>query len=238
VKLSKEQYERYALELENDQYFYKRYIRLPTCGERRSLIRRQITSELGYYGTDIEDGEQLRRYFDDKWSITSDPEGQRKYDTLIDIWVAPQPTLNPRYLPLVDKIMKLGIGAKWEKAADQKGYASSLAAHFGYYCSGPDLVLLVNEVNNRRNQKRAAQPQKEEPTMNSPTPIEITTKTFVNGNDVSTMTDGQIYALIAGEEQRIRELRAIGNQPKRLVAEIAKREAGIQALVTYLDSKE
>ena len=183
MKLSKEQYERYALEFENEQYFYKRYIRLPTCGERRSLIRSRITSKLGhYYGTDIEDGEQLRRYFDDKWSITSDPEGQRKYDDLPNVWVAPQP--------------------KQPKQPEQP------------------------------------KPVKEEPIMNSPTPIEITTKTYVNGNDVSTMTDGQIYALIAGEEQRIRELRAIGNQPKRLVAEIAKREAGIQALVTYLDSKE
>jgi hypothetical protein len=185
VKLSKEQYERYALELENDQSFYKWYTHLPTCDERRSWIRSSIIAKLGhYYGADIEDGEQLRRYFDDLWGITSDPEGQRKYDTLIDIWDDDEP---------------------------------------------------VKPV---KSKKAAPSSTKEEPIMNSPTPIEITTKTFVNGNDVSTMTDGQIYALIAGEEQRIRELRAIGNQPKRLVAEIAKREAGIQALVTYLDSKE
>ena len=70
------------------------------------------------------------------------------------------------------------------------------------------------------------------------TPIEITTKTFVNGTDVSTMADSQIYALIAGEELRIRELSAITHAPRRLLTEILKRETGIQALVKFLDSKE
>lgn len=185
MKLNRKEYDRYAIRMENDPSFERRYIRLSTCGERRSAIRGFISSSLGhFYATDIEDGEQLRRYLDDLWNITSDPEGQCKYDTLIDIWNDDEP------------------------------------------------------VKSIKSKKAAPSSTKEEPIMNSPAPIEITTKTFVNGNDVSTMTDGQIYALIAGEEQRIRELRAIGNQPKRLVAEIAKREAGIQALVTYLDSKE
>lgn len=183
MKLTKAHYEKYVLEMENDPWFVRAYKANQTCGARRNRIRTYLAAKgNNYYCLDIEDGEQLRRYFDDRWGIQSDPEGQRKYDDLPNVWVAPQP--------------------KQPKQPEQP------------------------------------KPVKEEPIMNSPTPIEITTKTYVNGNDVSTMTDGQIYALIAGEEQRIRELRAIGNQPKRLVAEIAKREAGIQALVTYLDSKE
>jgi len=68
--------------------------------------------------------------------------------------------------------------------------------------------------------------------------IEITTVTLVNGADVSKMTDATIYGLIASEEGKIKELDAIQNKPKRLLAEIVKRQGGIAALVNYLDSKE
>ena len=70
------------------------------------------------------------------------------------------------------------------------------------------------------------------------TPIEITTKTLINGVDVKDYTDSQIYTLIAGQEADIKELEKIEAKPKKLVAEIEKRKAGIAALVTYLDSKE
>jgi hypothetical protein len=68
--------------------------------------------------------------------------------------------------------------------------------------------------------------------------IELTTKTLVNGKDVAEMKDSEVYALIAAQENKVKELEAIGNKPKKLVAEIDKRKAGIQALVDYLDSKE
>lgn len=68
-------------------------------------------------------------------------------------------------------------------------------------------------------------------------PIEITTKTLVNGNDISGYSDAELYEMIASEEKKIAELNKIENKPKRLVAEIEKRQAGIQALVNYLDSK-
>ena len=185
MKLTKAHYDKYVLEMENDPWFVSAYKAHQTCSMRRNRIRTYLADKGNdYHNLDIFDVEQLRRYFDDRWNITSDLEGQRKYDDLPNVWDDDEP---------------------------------------------------VKPV---KSKKAAPSSTKEEPIMNSPTPIEITTKTFVNGNDVSTMTDGQIYALIAGEEHRIRELRAIGNQPKRLVAEIAKREAGIQALVTYLDSKE
>ena len=69
-------------------------------------------------------------------------------------------------------------------------------------------------------------------------PITITTTTFVNGIDISKMADGEVFDLIASEEAVIEGLKKIKAQPKKLVAEIAKREAGIAALVAYLDSKE
>lgn len=76
----------------------------------------------------------------------------------------------------------------------------------------------------------------QEPTMSKP--IEITTKTLVNGADIANFTDSQVYELIAAEEAKIAELDKIKTKPKKLVAEIEKRQAGIAALVAYLDSKE
>lgn len=79
---------------------------------------------------------------------------------------------------------------------------------------------------------------KKEPTMTKPTIIEITTKTLINGVDISTYSDAQIYEIIAEQEQVIVKLEQINAKPKKLVAEIEKRRDGIKALVDYLDSKE
>lgn len=68
--------------------------------------------------------------------------------------------------------------------------------------------------------------------------IVITTKTLVNGVDIATLADSGIYDLIAKQEAAVADLEKIDNKPKKLVNEIAKRKAGIQALVDYLDSKE
>ena len=74
--------------------------------------------------------------------------------------------------------------------------------------------------------------------MNKTDIIKIETKTYVNGVDVATMDDSEIYSLIAAQEAQVEELEKIKTKPKKLVAEIEKRKAGIQALVDYLDSKE
>jgi hypothetical protein len=59
-------------------------------------------------------------------------------------------------------------------------------------------------------------------------PITVTTITLVNGVDASKMTNAEIFDLIEA-------LKKIKAQPKKLVAEIAEREAGIAALVAHLD---
>ena len=65
-----------------------------------------------------------------------------------------------------------------------------------------------------------------ETSMNKP--ITVTTITLVNGVDASKMTNAEIFDLIEA-------LKKIKAQPKKLVAEIAEREAGIAALVAHLD---
>lgn len=74
--------------------------------------------------------------------------------------------------------------------------------------------------------------------MNKTDIIKIETKTLVNGVDVATMDDSEVYSLIRAQEALIEDLDKIKTKPKKLVAEIEKRKAGIQALVDYLDSKE
>ena len=84
--------------------------------------------------------------------------------------------------------------------------------------------------------KPEPQPAPQEPTMNA-NPIEISTKTFVNGQDIANMSDAAIYDLIASEEAKIKELQKIENKPKKLLAEVNRRSTGIVDLVAYLDSK-
>lgn len=67
-------------------------------------------------------------------------------------------------------------------------------------------------------------------------PIDITTKTLINGRDIKELSDSEVFQLIADEEARIAELEKIKAQPKKLVAEIEKRKAGIAALVAHLDA--
>lgn len=81
-------------------------------------------------------------------------------------------------------------------------------------------------------------PTYQEILMNKTDIIKIETKTYVNGTDVATLSDSEIYSLIAAQEAQVEELEKIKTKPKKLVAEIEKRKAGIQALVDYLDSKE
>ncbi len=67
--------------------------------------------------------------------------------------------------------------------------------------------------------------------------IEVTTQTLVNGKDVKGMSDSQIYELIREQEAAIKDLEKIEAKPKKLTAEIAKRKAGIAALVAHLDAQ-
>ena len=81
------------------------------------------------------------------------------------------------------------------------------------------------------------QPQPQEtPTMNTK-PFELTTKTYLNGTDLEKLQNAEIYDLIQAQEAEIEKLQAIKAKPKSLLAEVKKRQAGIEALVAYLDSK-
>lgn len=78
----------------------------------------------------------------------------------------------------------------------------------------------------------------QEPIMNKTSfPLTVEKKTFLNGTDISTLNDAQIFDLIAAEEERIEQLEKIKTKPKRLVADIERRREGLRSLIEHLDSE-
>lgn len=109
---------------------------------------------------------------------------------------------------------------------------------FDHVAKFPAVVELLNNLNEFISTPK-------EPTVNETTKSPATTittitvdnVTMINGEPASNYSDAQLYRMIAKEEAAIEELSRIKNKPKRLEAEIARRQAGIEKLVTYLDSQ-
>lgn len=68
--------------------------------------------------------------------------------------------------------------------------------------------------------------------------ITITNQTLVNGAEISTMPDSQLFGLIAKQEQEIEAMRKIQAKPKRLVAAIEARQKAIDDLVKLIDERD
>ena len=68
--------------------------------------------------------------------------------------------------------------------------------------------------------------------------LTLTTKHYINGTDISTLSNSQIYNLIAQQEAAIKDLEAITNKPNSLTKEIADRKASIQTLVDFLNNRD
>ena len=72
--------------------------------------------------------------------------------------------------------------------------------------------------------------------MNDNTPT-IETKTFIQGEDASNMTDAQIFNRIAKLEDEIDKLSKIKNQPKKLQALIQTKQDDINKLIEFVDAR-
>lgn len=68
--------------------------------------------------------------------------------------------------------------------------------------------------------------------------LTLTTKHYINGTDISSLSNSQIYNLIAQQEAAIKYLEAIANKPNSLTKEIADRKASIQTLVDFLNDRD
>lgn len=75
-----------------------------------------------------------------------------------------------------------------------------------------------------------------EKSMNNTTAT-IETKTFILGRDASTMTDVEIFNLIAKTEAELAKLRGISTKSAKLAAHIARVEHDLCQLAEYLDKR-
>lgn len=190
MKMTKRQLEETVDFLKSDPAFCRRYARPSneynnTYGKRRSLVATALYENRWRHCHDIEDRDQLRRYFDAFYKI-------------------PQTEIN-----------------KYGEIPDMLDDADDFPVR-----AAPKALKAAT----------AAPTQTPTPENTMTKPITITTKTFVNGTDISTMADAEVYELIATQEAEIERLGKIKARPKKLVEELAKRQAGIDLLVAYLDS--
>ena len=68
--------------------------------------------------------------------------------------------------------------------------------------------------------------------------LTLTTKHYINGTNIASLSNSQIYNLIAQQEAAIKDLEAIANKPNSLTKEIADRKASIQTLVDFLNDRD
>lgn len=252
-----------AMVLENDGDFYSKYTRLNDCQastrrdtiqlalRRNSIDQAAMTRTSGLGGTDLR--EHLRRYLDDVWDMLPPADvatcAAAKRWKELKFWEdsvkyppvpAPQaeapPAGNGKPLPDDVELQTIG-GQEWHvtRVPDVRTIATevdNLTTNNIWKDHAQDSLAYINNL---------LETQAKETIMNNATntaAITITTKTLVNGVDTANMTDSTLYDLIAKQEAAVADLEKIVNKPKKLVNEIAKRKAGIQALVDYLDSKE
>lgn len=276
MKFNRAQYDEVVLVLENDSTFYKAYTsrHAHTQGKRRSTISDFLGFPGSYQarvsglpdwaaGHDVEDRDQIRRYFDDRYEL-SDQE-VNKYAHIPSVWVNDPKTAQPHDEVLVE-FKYTGTRAQadaqmdvYQQFADEvlvythPGSPGTLyrkgSSGFVEFKARPELPWTdcAKLTNNRLNEASGYVYSTAMPLSSTTTttesitmikPITITTKTFVGETDISTLADSTIYEMIAKEETNIRELEKLEAKPKRLLAEIDKRKAGITALVAHLDSKE
>lgn len=209
-----------AITLENDGELYQK---LPAwksrCKQRRVLWARlvKLDPELRSDLVRLYDGccavENLRRYLVDTWDIDTAAEEEPAHQSY-----AKQPTIE-FWKPEVREPPKK-TNPEWDAIVAQQ---RAIQEHSAVYAALTDQLNQLNSLTQK------------ETTMSKI--IDIKTKTFVNGIDVTTLTNAQVFDLIAEQEAAIKKLEGIEAKPKLLVKEIEERKAGIAALVAHLDAK-
>ena len=68
--------------------------------------------------------------------------------------------------------------------------------------------------------------------------IIVTTQVNINGVNADTYSDATLFDMIQRQEVEIKNLQSITHKPQSLLAEIAARQAGIEALVAFMNERE
>lgn len=68
--------------------------------------------------------------------------------------------------------------------------------------------------------------------------LNLTTKHYLNGQDIETLSNAQLFDAIAKQEAAIESLQAIKKKPASLQREIKERQESIDKLVAFLDERD
>ena len=68
--------------------------------------------------------------------------------------------------------------------------------------------------------------------------ITVTTQVNINGVNADNYTNAQLFAMIQQQETEIKNLQSISNKPQSLLCEMETRQAGIVALVSYMNERD
>ena len=68
--------------------------------------------------------------------------------------------------------------------------------------------------------------------------ITVTTQVNINGVNADNYTDAQLFDMIRQQETEIKNLQALTNKPQSLLREIDTRQAGIDALVSFMNERD
>ena len=71
-----------------------------------------------------------------------------------------------------------------------------------------------------------------------PKAITVTTQININGVNADNFTDAQLFDMIRQQEDEIKNLQALANKPQSLLKEISTRQAGIDALVAFMNDRD
>ena len=84
----------------------------------------------------------------------------------------------------------------------------------------------------------AEPPTQSQPTNTMSKAITVTTQVNVNGVNADNYTDAQLFDMIRQQETEIKNLQALTNKPQCLLREIDTRQAGIDALVSFMNERD
>ena len=109
------------------------------------------------------------------------------------------------------------------------------------YSLKPTKVANARSPTNKLDESAKPLPPTPTPTPTTNTmskAITITTQVNVNGVNADNYTDAQLFVMIRQQEIEIKSLHALDNKPQSLLREIKTRQAGIDALVSFMNERD
>ena len=107
------------------------------------------------------------------------------------------------------------------------------------YSLKPTRVANARSPTNRLDESaKPLPPTQSQPTITMSKAITVTTQVNVNGVNADNYTDAQLFDMIRQQETEIKNLQALTNKPQSLLREIDTRQAGIDALVSFMNERD